>query len=72
MIKIKYRKGNIVFYIENDKVCKGEIYSGYIIFNSDVEDQYKVYYYLQVDNRILDKPFKEEFLFETGEELAKS
>lgn len=65
---IKYKKDDIVYFIEDNKIKQGVVYSGYVIFNST--EDYKVYYYLRIENRVLDNHIKQELVFGTREELA--
>lgn len=69
MIPIKYIQGDKVFFLEDNKIKEGEIYSGYSIFNT-LQD-YRNYYYIRHEKNIKDAPYKEDLLFKTREELAE-
>lgn len=71
MIPIRFRQGQLVYFIENNIIVEGIIYSGYILFNSDEDNQYKTYYYIKVNDVMIDNPYKDELLFKTREELAQ-
>lgn len=67
IIKTKFKKDSKVYWIEKDVIKEGIVYSGYIMFR----DTYNIYYYVKINDEMLENPIKEELLYRSKDDLKK-
>jgi hypothetical protein len=70
-IKVKFQKDDPVYFMRNDKIEHGVVYSGYTMWTNSLDNPL-THYYIIVNSRIEDSPIKEEVLFASEEELKNN